>query len=85
MTNQVKTLTYSIVQPKLAWYPHDDHEIGWQSEDGKYEILQDPVYGYFTLRLSEDPTESISEHRSELQLMLYVDALLQLFNVKRLI
>lgn len=56
------TLTYHIAQPTREWEWEDANQTCLTSVDGEYEIRQDPVYGYWSLRKSEDPETSIAEH-----------------------
>lgn len=49
----------------MEWEPHDDgSDASWESTDGRYTIRTDSVYGYHTVHLAGDESESIGEDMS---------------------
>lgn len=40
----------------MAWDAHDEEDGSFQTEDGVYVALVDPVYGYFSVRCADTDT-----------------------------
>jgi hypothetical protein len=45
----------------MAWTPNTNHPDALETEDGAFLAVVDPVYGYYSLRRTEDPDTSLAE------------------------